>query len=212
MAAGRAAGGLDGRRDGGGHGRDRTGDSLSQTFAEPSPDGRRLAVLLGTGSSEHLYVVEPGDRSARRLELDRSPCAGQSRGCRVGSDRSDRITGGAARDVLFPGAGDDVVHAGAGHDRVDAAFGADTVQGGAGNDVLGGQPGNDRLYGGPGNDVLVGHGGRDLLDGGDGPDVLNASEDGAARDTVRCGRGRDTVSADRNDLVASDCERVVRSG
>jgi RTX calcium-binding nonapeptide repeat (4 copies) len=181
---------------------------LSQTFAEPSPDGRQLAVLLG----HHLYVVTAGDRAARRLELDWPSCAGQSGRCRVGTDRADRIAGSASRDVLFPGAGADIVRAGAGHDRVDAAFGADTVDGGAGNDVLYGEPGNDRLFGGPGTDSLIGHGGRDLLDGGEGRDFLYAADDAGARDTIRCGRGRDTVTADRADVVAADCERVNRSG
>ena len=174
---------------------------LSETFALPSPDGRRLAVLLDTGATEHLYAVTPGDRTARRLELDWPACVGRN-GCRVGTDRADRMTGTAARDVLFPGAGADVVRSGPGDDRVDAAFGADTVEGGAGNDVLEGEPGNDRLFGGAGRDILVGHGGSDLLDGGGGSDVLDATGDGAARDTIRCGRGQDTVAADRNDFVA----------
>src|SRR5688500_3394989 len=183
---------------------------LSQTCAEPSADGRRLAVLLHTGGAEHLYVFGPGDRAPRRLELDYPPCAGLGSRCRVGTDRADRMAGSATRDVLFPGAGDDVVSAGAGDDRVDGAFGADTVRGDGGNDVLAGQPGGDRLFGGPGNDVLIGHGGRDLLDGGDGRDFLYGPEDGAAPDTIRCGDGHDTVTADRNDRVAADCERVAR--
>lgn len=184
---------------------------LSQAFGEPSRDGRRLAVLLAGDSGQHLYAVAPGDRGARRLELDPPACAGRTAPCRLGTDRADRLVGSAARDLLFPGAGDDVVLAGAGHDRINAAFGADKVQGGPGNDVLSGGPGDDRLLGGPGSDSLVGDGGRDLLDGGDDRDSIHASGDAGAPDTIRCGRGRDTVSADRNDRVAADCERVGRS-
>jgi hypothetical protein len=49
----------------------------------------------------------------------------------------------------------------------------------------------DRIFGGPGNDVI---------------DVLHYR---SARDRVVCGRGFDRVGADRKDVVAPDCEKVV---
>lgn len=180
---------------------------LSQELSvRPSPDWTRLAIAVGAGSNEGLYVAGPKDSRPRRLPVPQ--CLG-SEVCREGSDGADRISGRDSRDVLLPGAGADVVSARGGHDRVDAAFGNDVVYGGAGNDVLLGQAGDDRLVGGPDIDILVGGGGRDLLDGGDGNDTLDAHDDGY-RDTIRCGPGRDSVAADRFDRVGADCERVVR--
>jgi hypothetical protein len=50
---------------------------------------------------------------------------------------------------------------------------------------------------------------RDRLNGRRGRDRLN-SRDGF-RDRVKCGPGRDRVRADRRDLIAANCEAVVRS-
>lgn len=80
-----------------------------------------------------------------------------------------------------------------------ALAGNDLVKADAGNDEVDGGPGNDILVGGPGNDRLAGGSGNDMLDGGAGRDVLN------------CGPGRDKAFADRSDVVAKDCEVVIRS-
>ncbi len=84
-----------------------------------------------------------------------------------------------------------------------------------------GRGGNDRLtlrsfqggiWGGSGNDRL--HVGSDKMrlpdyfSGGKGADRIHTRDE--ARDLVHCGRGRDVVFADHHDLVARDCERVVR--
>ena len=66
--------------------------------------------------------------------------------------------------------------------------GADTVSGGSGSDRVSGGPGADKVSGGSGNDLLF------VRDG--------------SRDTVSCGAGDDGVSADRSDVVASDCESI----
>jgi RTX calcium-binding nonapeptide repeat (4 copies)/IPT/TIG domain len=94
---------------------------------------------------------------------------------------ADRLVGTRGRDLLY-GLG-----------------GADTILGLAGNDLLDGGAGNDTLVGGPGRDTLFGRSGNDVLSIRDGQ-----------RDRVSCGPGRDRVIADRIDLVARDCERVVR--
>jgi len=86
-----------------------------------------------------------------------------------------------------------------GSDRLNGLGGADTILGLAGNDFLDGGTGNDTLVGGPGRDTLFGRSGNDVLSVRDGQ-----------RDRVSCGPGRDRVIADRTDVVARDCEHVVR--
>ena len=49
-----------------------------------------------------------------------------------------------------------------------------------------------------------------MLSGGDGNDVfLVYHKPAAKKDMVLCGNGRDQVLADRADVLAPDCERVV---
>ena len=67
---------------------------------------------------------------------------------------------------------------------------------------------DDRVCGTRGNDVIVPGAGRDTVYAGAGNDVIDVRD--GERDTVFCGAGKDTVYADSKDVVASDCERVVR--
>jgi len=80
-----------------------------------------------------------------------------------------------------------------------------------------GTPGDDALQGGPRGDVVCGSGGDDLLlprgasdyvDGGAGNDRIRVRD--GVRDFVRCGPGNDRVVADRRDVVAPDCETIIR--
>jgi hypothetical protein len=66
----------------------------------------------------------------------------------------------------------------------------------------------DVLRGGRGNDWIQGRGGVDRLYGGDGNDALDAVD--GVRDYVSCGAGYDQVTADRADVVAHDCEAIIR--
>ena len=50
---------------------------------------------------------------------------------------------------------------------------------------------------------------QDILSGGAGKDVIVAANSPAFGDIVTCGSGFDRVLADRKDVVAPDCERVV---
>ena len=77
-------------------------------------------------------------------------------------------------------------------------------------DRISGGDGTDRIFGVGGSDRISGGRGRDNISAGSGNDRI-AVRDGQ-RDTVRCGRGRDRVTADRQDQVARDCERVSRRG
>lgn len=82
------------------------------------------------------------------------------------------------------------------------------VRGGSGNDGISGGSGDDELRGGSGNDRIDGGSGRDRVSGGSGNDKIDVRD--GQTDTVRCGPGRDEVTADRRDIVSSDCERVKR--
>ena len=82
------------------------------------------------------------------------------------------------------------------------------VSGGAGADRIVGNAARNRLRGESGDDELEGAALRDVLEGGPGDDTILARDAGA--DTVRCGSGSDTAWVDDDDLVATDCERVMR--
>jgi Ca2+-binding RTX toxin-like protein len=87
------------------------------------------------------------------------------------------------------------------------------MSGGEGDDFMTGAEGADSIYGGPGADVLTDgeprRGAQDLLSGGPGGDALLPVNKPAGKDLVSCGSGRDRVFADRADVVAGDCERVL---
>jgi len=87
----------------------------------------------------------------------------------------------------------------------------DAITGSGGPDRLLGYAGNDRILGKGGTDVLVGGPGADMLVGGAGDDTISADGDPKVRDTIICGGGIDTVTADATDLVAGDCEAVLRT-
>ena len=139
---------------------------------------------------------------------------------------ADRLRGGSSPDRLNGGFGNDTLHGQSGSDRVSGERGRDRINGGSSNDVIAagssgdrvaGDQGNDRINGNSGNDSLKGNSGRDRISGGSGLDRISggsgsdriSARDGR-RDRISCGTGRDTVSADRDDRVGRDCERVVR--
>jgi Tol biopolymer transport system component len=82
------------------------------------------------------------------------------------------------------------------------------IDGTAQADNLRGTELRDLLYGLGGDDRITGGGGEDDLHGGSGDDVLLARD--RSRDRLDCGPGRDRVVADRRDVIAHDCERVLR--
>ena len=125
---------------------------------------------------------------------------------------ADNITGTQGPDVLTGTAFDDHIVAKKGNDQVFALAGNDNVAGNKGDDVLNGDEGND---------TLSGKKGADQINGGTGNDVINARGDGkkSGPDTITCGEDAeeysndsDTVLADKNDIVADDCENVDRPG
>jgi len=80
-----------------------------------------------------------------------------------GSNKDDRIDGGAMNDTLAGNAGHDMINGKGGNDMLLGSDGRDTIVGGTGN---------DSLYGGADHDLLVVDGGVDQLTGGGGNDVF----------------------------------------
>lgn len=95
----------------------------------------------------------------------------------------------------------------------DQAPGSDTIRGGDGNDTISGGEGPDEIYDDSGNDNLVdgttsADSARDFIYGGDG--ILTVNSPQAAEDVVYCGTGFDKAVVDTIDIVADDCEEVLR--
>jgi hypothetical protein len=110
------------------------------------------------------------------------------------------MEGGDGDDEMDGGDGDDEMHGGPG-DETDGSFPA--MQGHAGDDEMHGGPGDDYIQGNEGKDAIFGDEGDDFLDGvGD--------ESAGSQDTIVCGGGFDQVLANDNDVVAADCEVVIR--
>jgi Ca2+-binding RTX toxin-like protein len=97
--------------------------------------------------------------------------------------------------ILIGKKGDDTLSALAGND--------DKAKGGGGSDSLDGGTEDGKLDGGRGENEIP---------GGDGDDWIKSRGDGGDADNITCGEGEDTVRADRNDVVAADCERVKTAG
>ena len=162
-----------------------------------------LALLLASGVA--LALNEVGTNGPDTLR---------------GTDRADKLAGRGGNDILLGLAGNDKLQGGPGKDIVNGGNlarpfgGKKKLEGGRGNDAVQGGLGPDNLVGGRGNDYMVdGDFGRvqreDKLSGGAGKDVIIVVNRPAFEDLVSCGDGFDRVLADREDLVAPDCERVL---
>ncbi len=137
-----------------------------------------------------------------------------------GTNGDDNLVGKGGNDELFALRGDDNLLGGPGKDfvfggneRFETSGGEKKMMGGPGNDIVEGGKGSDNVVGGRGNDFLldddfvrVQH--EDKLSGGAGNDVILVVNRPAFEDKVTCGEGFDRVIADREDLVAPDCEKV----
>ena len=115
------------------------------------------------------------------------------------------VLGPGADDSKFGGPGDDGIYAERGDDAAFGGPGDDDVSGGLGGDLLYGEDGDDYVDDGPLSDTFS-----DAIYGGAGDDTLDAFNDPPVADSVVCGPGNDLVLTDGTDVIADDCEVVVR--
>jgi DNA-binding beta-propeller fold protein YncE len=153
-----------------------------------SPDGHDVYVANGAGLPALLHFEreapgtreggeEPGpgpgpedgsggdgtgDGSGSGNEQKKVVKCGGLRATKVGTSRSEKISGTARNDVIAAGAGNDTVRGLGGKDILCGEGGRDTLLGGAKADTL---------IGGPGKDILKGAAGKDRLIGGPGKDT-----------------------------------------
>jgi Ca2+-binding RTX toxin-like protein len=148
---------------------------------------------------------------------------------KIGTDGPDTLKGTKGNDNLIGKGGNDILLSLRGRDNLLGGPGKDcliciTEEHSAfrGDKILLGGPGNDDVWAGKGSDIAVGAEGNDRLiddgvrefsqdrfSGGPGNDVIDVMHYRSARDLVVCGSGFDRVGADRKDVVAPDCEKVV---
>jgi Ca2+-binding RTX toxin-like protein len=136
-----------------------------------------------------------------------------------GTNGNDNLIGKGGNDKLFSLNGRDTLLGGPGKDFVadtprDVSLRGDKIfLGGPGNDIVVGARGSDNVLGDAGNDLLIDDGvsefSQDRFSGGPGDDVIDVMHYRSAQDLVVCGSGFDRVAANSNDVVASDCEKVV---
>jgi Ca2+-binding RTX toxin-like protein len=135
-----------------------------------------------------------------------------------GTNGADNLIGKGGNDTLFSLRGRDNLLGGPGKDIVIGGNerrtlgGEKNLAGGSGNDRVGGGSGSDNIVGGDGNDYLPDgeftNAVKDTISGGSGNDVIDPINKPGVKDIVSCGPGFDRVLADRQDLVAPDCEKV----
>ncbi len=182
----------------GGPGLDSIEDDYSSRFTDVDP---LVAITLSGGADDG----RPGEGDSL-VNVER--VALHIGGTFVGSEGADefKLMQVGSASVLEGRGGDDRLRGGDGADRLDGGAGADSLDAGFGDDVI---------VGGPGRDTIS----ADLAGGDCGPlwckypygnDTVEA-RDGEV-DSVTCGAGADTVNADAADVVAPDCETVVRGG
>jgi hypothetical protein len=190
--------------------------------ADPTPARRSFTVGTSFRASELTACRLQGNRIVGTADND--DLRGTAKTDIIsGLSSSDVLRGLGGRDCLFGGGGTDRLFGGSGADLLMGGSDNDTLTGGAGNDRLSGDAGLDRLDGGIGNDTLLGGVGPDRLTdrrgtdrffGGAGNERIDARDRSASgrhgRDRISCGAGLDSVLADARDVVARDCERVVK--
>jgi Ca2+-binding RTX toxin-like protein len=149
-------------------------------------------VLLGTDGPDWLVGTVDDDRISG-----------------LGSDDyvQDAPTddGPSGNDSLSGGEGDDSIHGERGNDSVSGGPGDEDVSGGLGSDVVSGDDGDDHVDEGPPFDAS-----HDKVYGGTGNDVVDTYNNPAVADLSSCGPGNDIAYADEKDIVANDCEKIVR--
>ena len=173
-------------------------DVLGRVDWQPGSADRPGFAFSAGGRCERYGIYAFADGVERRLT---NPCEFHGTGVVRGTPFRDFVFGGRGPDRLLGGARKDLLDGGAGDDVLDGDGGWDTLLGRAGADVLIGRGDPDTIVGGPGRDRILAGPSRDTIQARDG-----------WRDLIDCGGGFgiDTVYADRLDVVAPNCERVLR--
>lgn len=115
----------------------------------------------GPGPEDGSGGPGSGNGSGSGNEQEKVVKCGGLRATKVGTARSESISGTAKRDVIAAGPGNDTVRGIGGKDVLCGEGGSDTLLGGAKADILIGGPGRDILKGAAGKDRLIGGPGRD---------------------------------------------------
>jgi Ca2+-binding RTX toxin-like protein len=197
----------------GGKGRDDlSGGTDRDTVVYARGSGRVSVTLDGRANDGSAGERDWVHRDIEDASIIRGRAVGNSEVNHLGADSGTLIGGGGADWLLVWKASR--MYGGTGADHL---TGKGKMFGGPGSDRLSTYSGGGRLDGGSGDDELVKRSrpAAAHLIGGAGDDTIDA-RDGrcregrpCARDRIDCGRGHDRVTADRRDIVASDCERLT---
>lgn len=193
------------------------GHTASDTIEVAVIGGEQLAFHMDEGGDHEVHLVPTG--TGRRIAagsgctpLPLTIALNQGVRCKAGALAVLRVTLGPQTDRYLHSFGSTEFMA------IDVQLGAgggpDVITTREGEDVIDGGPGDDQIRTDGGADRVVGGGGRDTIDTGPGDDIINALDglDPDREDTVTCGTGFDRVTAEARDVVAADCESVVRRG
>jgi len=150
-----------------------TGTSSNTTLV---PNTAQNITFGGSGQNRTMQVSAVGNKSGTaQITVKVSDQVSLSDTLiitvKVGTAKSETLSGTTGADMLFGLAKNDTLN---------ALGGNDLLCGGDGNDVLNGGDHADTLFGGRGNDTLTGASGADLFSGGLGNDVatdFNASQE-----------------------------------
>lgn len=108
----------------------------------------------------------------------------------IGSEKSDRIFGTHASELIIGGGGNDRVDGSGGHDCIITLGGNDRIDGGAGRDVIISGEGDDRIDGGSDDDIIYAGNGNDKISAGSGYDLVFGGE---GDDTIAGDSGNDEL-------------------
>jgi hypothetical protein len=180
-------------------------------------EGSAFGDRINAGSGDDVVNARQGDDCVSG-QAGRDQLSGNlGNDTLFGGSGKDRLFGESGRDTLNGGSGADHLRGSSGNDRLSGGAGFDRVDGGSDNDQVRGNGGSDRVYGGPGRDRLSGGAGKDRLEGGAATDRFFGGSgndrviaDDGKKERIDCGGGRDSVRADNKDVVARDCENVLR--
>ena len=182
-------------------GRTREVGQLRRVFLLFSIVAATLLITSGVARAEGLIGTEGPDWLVGTVDDDQ--ISGVSSDDYIQDAPTD--DGPSGNDSVSGGEGDDSIHGERGNDSVFGGSGDEDVSGGLGSDVVFGDDGDDHVDEGPPFDAS-----HDKVYGGAGNDVVDTFNNPAVADLSSRGPGNDIAYADEKDIVANDCEKIVR--